>query len=44
MPKKSDRKKLVAKLDKVFSEYVRKRDGYRSVVSGSTDNIIRSFF
>ena len=38
MPKKSDRKKLVAKLDKVFSEYVRKRDGYKSVVSGSTDN------
>jgi len=33
----SDRKKLVAKLDKVFSEYIRKRDGNRCVTCGSLE-------
>lgn len=33
---KSERKKLVDKLDRVFSEYIRKRDGYRCIVCGAT--------
>jgi hypothetical protein len=31
---KSERKKLVAKLDAVFSEYIRARDGYRCITCG----------
>jgi hypothetical protein len=31
---KSDRKKLIAKADKVFSEYIRKRDNYVCFVCG----------
>jgi 5-methylcytosine-specific restriction endonuclease McrA len=32
---KSERQKLVAKLDKAFSEYIRARDGYRCVTCGT---------
>jgi hypothetical protein len=31
---KTERQKLVAKLDKVFSEYIRERDNYRCVTCG----------
>ena len=36
---RSERKKLVKKLDKVFSEYIRLRDGYKCVLCGSRINI-----
>ena len=39
MPKaKSERKRLVAQLDKVFSEYIRKRDG-ACVCCGAVENL-----
>jgi hypothetical protein len=34
---KSERKRVVARLDKIFSKYICKRDGYKDVVDGSTD-------
>jgi hypothetical protein len=37
----TERKKLVDKLDKIFSKYIRARDK-RSVLSGSTENLVCS--
>ncbi len=36
---KSERKKLIKKLDKIFSEYIRLRDGYKCVLCGSRTNV-----
>jgi 5-methylcytosine-specific restriction endonuclease McrA len=37
---KSERQKLVDKLDKIFSLYIRNRDGYRCVLCGRTKEIV----
>jgi hypothetical protein len=39
MKRKSERKRLTAELDKVFSLYIRKRDGNRCVMCGSTHRV-----
>jgi len=39
MGKVSKRIKLVRKLDKVFGDFIKARDKYRSVMSGSSDRI-----
>lgn len=36
--KKRSRKSIVKELDRIFSLYIRQRDGNKSVISGSTDN------
>jgi hypothetical protein len=35
---KTERKKLIAKLDKIFSEYIRERDDYICITCGVTRN------
>jgi hypothetical protein len=38
---KSERRKLVAKADKIFSEYIRARDGYQCFICGKIGGVMQ---